>query len=383
MNINRYNYETFFLLYVDNELSASERKSVELFVQENADLEPELRSILETTLPEEVINFKAKEQLYKKEIDEVAIQENLLLQLDNELDPVIAMHMESLIIADNNIENEWKILQQTKLDPTDKIVFENKSLLYRHEKDRVITMRFWKMAVAAVILFGGLFIGISLLKKSGPAENSTAKKMITPATQEKVNKNNTGTTNNNSFDSLQINISENIATVKGTEQNKAASSPVVNNNTAPGKRETVGDINLIKEEKNISPKISLDNINKDESNKTIAAVVSDKNRNPDTKNERPVEIANISMKDKIKAPEAQIIDYNSVPAMPDSYAKTTVFNESAPDNNNKIFYINEEKITRSKIGGLFRKVKRTIERNTNIKTGNGVTIAGFEIALNK
>ena len=89
------------------------------------------------------------------------------------------------------------------------------------------------------------------------------------------------------------------------------------------------------------------------------------------------------MKDKIKAPEAPIIDYNSVPAMPDSYAKTTVFNESAPDNNNKIFYINEEKITRSKIGGLFRKVKRTIERNTNIKTGNGVTIAGFEIALNK
>lgn len=382
MNINRYNYETFFLLYVDNELSASERKAVEQFVEENADLELELRSILETTLPEDVINFKAKEQLYKKEIDQETIRENLLLHLDNELDPVIAMQMESLIIADNNIENEWKILQQTKLDPTEKIVFENKSLLYRHEKDRVITMRFWKMAVAAAILFGGLFIGISLLKKSGPAENSTAKKMITPAIQEKVNKNNAGT-KNDSFDLLQKNLSENIATVPAIEQNKAINSTVVNNHTTSGNRETVNNIPLIIKEKNISPKISLDNINKDESNKTIAAVVSDKNRNPDTKNERPVEIANISMKDKIKAPEAPIIDYNSVPAMPDSYAKTTVFNESAPDNNNKIFYINEEKITRSKIGGLFRKVKRTIERNTNIKTGNGVTIAGFEIALNK
>ena len=70
MNINRHNYETFFLLYADNELSASERKAVELFVQENADLETELHSILETKLPEEIIKFTGKGQLYKNEIDQ-------------------------------------------------------------------------------------------------------------------------------------------------------------------------------------------------------------------------------------------------------------------------------------------------------------------------
>lgn len=383
MNINRHNYETFFLLYVDNELSASERKAVELFVQENADLEPELRSIFETILPEENIHFAAKDQLYKKEIDQEIIREKLLLLLDNELDPVEATEMEGLIKTDQNIRNEWKILQQTKLDPEAKIVFENKSLLYRHEKERVITMRFWKIAAAAAILFGGLFIGISLLKKSGPDENSIVTKIITPTTQDKLQKNNSGS-KNNSFDSLQINISENnIATISEMKKKKIASSADVNNNSTPDKRETISNISLIKTVNNISQKTSLDNINKNESNKTTTAVVLDNNRVTVYKNESPVEIANKSMKDKITAPESPIIDFNSVPAMPDNYAKTTAFDESAPDNNNKVFYINEEKITRSKIGGLFRKVKRTIERNANIKTGNGLTIAGFEIALNQ
>ena len=76
-----------------------------------------------------------------------------------------------------------------------------------------------------------------------------------------------------------------------------------------------------------------------------------------------------------------VVDYNSVPAMPDSYAKTAVLNEGGPGNNDKIFYMNQETVNRSRIGGIFRRVKRVIERNTNIKTGNGVKIAGFEIAL--
>lgn len=84
MEINRHNYETYFLLYVDNELPASERTAVELFVQENPDLAPELTLLGGTILPQEFTSFEHKSDLLRK--DEVsAWQEKMLLQLDAEL----------------------------------------------------------------------------------------------------------------------------------------------------------------------------------------------------------------------------------------------------------------------------------------------------------
>ena len=62
--INRYNYEEFFLLYIDNELDAEQRKVVEQFVQENADLSVELNMLMQTrSLPEHEIIFTHKENL--------------------------------------------------------------------------------------------------------------------------------------------------------------------------------------------------------------------------------------------------------------------------------------------------------------------------------
>ena len=379
MTINRHNYETSFLLYVDNELSATERKAVEQFVEENIDLKPELQSLLETTLPSETISFSAKNGLYKNEVDQDVLQENLLLHLNNELDPAASQKMEELIGSDNSLLTEWKILQQTKLDATEKIVFENKQVLYRHEKDRVITMRFWRVAVAAAILFACLFTAISLLKKEGPVKDVAEKKMIKPSTEKQINNNNGS--NKNDIDPLQTNVPESIASLEDKDQSNVTSTPVVNTNTVQDKNEIKSNNRLVKQEKNISAKTSLENINKEKSNETIASIVIDKSKETISTDKLPVEIANKSEREKITTPDNPIIDYNSIPAKPDSYAKTAVLDESAPGSNSKILYMNEENVTRSKIGGLFRRVKRVIERNTNIKTGNGVKIAGFEIAV--
>ena len=87
-NINRYNYETFFLLYVDNELSAVEKNSVDEFVQSNPDLGEELAMLFQTVLQKDDILLNKKMSLYKKEPLSSDVKEKLLLCLDNELNEV-------------------------------------------------------------------------------------------------------------------------------------------------------------------------------------------------------------------------------------------------------------------------------------------------------
>jgi hypothetical protein len=61
------NYEEYFLLYVDNELPASEKESVETFVLQNPQLQDEFTLLKDTVLPKENIVFYNKELLYRKE----------------------------------------------------------------------------------------------------------------------------------------------------------------------------------------------------------------------------------------------------------------------------------------------------------------------------
>ncbi len=67
MEINRNNYETFFLLYLDRELSAPEMSEVEKFVAENADLQKEFSLLRQTVLVPVQMVFDQKELLFRKE----------------------------------------------------------------------------------------------------------------------------------------------------------------------------------------------------------------------------------------------------------------------------------------------------------------------------
>ncbi len=67
MEINRNNYETFFLLYLDRELNPSEMSEVEKFVNENADLQKEFSLLRQTILIPAQTEFDQKELLFRKE----------------------------------------------------------------------------------------------------------------------------------------------------------------------------------------------------------------------------------------------------------------------------------------------------------------------------
>jgi hypothetical protein len=67
MEINRNNYETFFILYLDRELSAPDMLEVEKFLNENTDLRKEFSLFQQTVLIPSPIVFDQKELLFRKE----------------------------------------------------------------------------------------------------------------------------------------------------------------------------------------------------------------------------------------------------------------------------------------------------------------------------
>lgn len=67
MELNQDNYENYLLLYIDNELSASERAAVELFLASNPTKIDELKALQAVQLKPEHIEFTEKSSLYKFE----------------------------------------------------------------------------------------------------------------------------------------------------------------------------------------------------------------------------------------------------------------------------------------------------------------------------
>ncbi len=82
MKVNTLNYETYFLLYIDNELSEQDRKEVELFLAQNSKYTETFEYLLHSVLAKEEIVFEHKELLFRLDQLEVLapldLKENLL-----------------------------------------------------------------------------------------------------------------------------------------------------------------------------------------------------------------------------------------------------------------------------------------------------------------
>jgi len=152
--INRHNYEEFFLLYADQELSEQEKNAVDLFTEQNTDLKSELKSLLQTRLNihEEFI-FEDKKSLFKSEatIHDGNYEELFLDYLDNELSDQKRKEVEHFLQSNNQLQPHFSLLRSLKLE-NKPIIFIEKHLLYRQEEKPVIWLQWKKMAIAAAIV---------------------------------------------------------------------------------------------------------------------------------------------------------------------------------------------------------------------------------------
>ena len=386
MNINRHNYETFFLLYVDKELSAAERKAVEVFVSENPDLQMELGLLQETVVKADDIVLDKKDWLYMKE-NITALQESLLLYADDELYAADKKTVEALLTIDKAAQTEWNILQQTKLQPDMDVVFADKQSLYRKEPARIVAFKWWRAAAAAVLLGIALWTGVSVYKNASTTRTGTEGLANTKETNPGQIKTDTGSGNTTVTNQPEEKpASENISST-AVQKNKDGQTvenikPGVEQNSdqknfSPKENTTVQN-NSNKKPANNLPKPALQNINNGVSNETIVQSVLPSN----STNIRVSGNNDAVVKITAKENRAVIVDVNNSKTDLNTNALQAVnTNNAYEENNSRYLDVDDDKQKRTALGGFLRKAKRVLERNTNVKTGEGIKIAGFEIAL--
>lgn len=173
MNINRHNYEEYFLLYVDNELKQDERIKVESFIQQNPDLVNELEMLKQAVLEDGEIKFESKGLLYKKDegINLSNYEDYFLLLVDEELNEKNTHEVEKFVLMHPEVQDEFTLLKSVKLEP-ELLQFKNKQSLYRLEEKkqrRIVPMVWMRMSAAAVIL--GLIAAMWIFNQNSKINN--------------------------------------------------------------------------------------------------------------------------------------------------------------------------------------------------------------------
>jgi len=374
MKLDRNNYEEFFLLYVDNELTTEQKKSVEQFVQENADLAMELELLQQTVLPtDNKIVFEGKQSLLKTEggslINMSNYEEYLISYIDDELNPAERNEFELFSMAHPQVKEELNIYLQTKLEPEEEIVFANKEILYRREeKVRVISMQWRRVAVAAaVLLIAGVGTIAILNKKDIP---SVTGDVASAKTAEKKTNNATATTTDS-----------NTATQRQQQAEVPVPEETNNNNIAVAPNEGIKTKTAV-DKKDISPAAKQQNnelqqVRIDDNNIAKTDVPATKQVIPNPANNSITQ----GIEKSVAPPVRNDIDLKNTIAAADKKAVKENTNKSAVTNNPEFPSDNKEVVDQEKfddiyasnndsknrkLRGFFRKATRVFEKRTNI-----------------
>ena len=349
MNINRNNYEEYFLLYADKELSVAEKNMVDVFVEQNPDLEEEFVMLKQSILkPDNNIAFEGQSSLFKEEstfINTNNYEEKFLLYTDNELNLTEIEETEKFVLSHPELLTEFTLLQQVKYEPDTAIVFPDKNSLYKKEDvTKVIPFR-WKALAAAVLLGIGLWTGISYIQKDN-IEPPVATSPIVKKTE--VIKNSIEPKDENK---LTVTKQENIAPKKRSFN---ATDGNIDQNLA--KQQNVPEKNIQPVNKNL--KVTNREVEPNEQ-----LVINE----TENKNQPGKIITDLPNKNNITEPNSKTVSNIAVPQS--NYAETASYIAEAEEKSeNYVFYnITQEEFQKSKVGIFFKKVKRAIERKNPLR----------------
>jgi hypothetical protein len=372
--INRHNYEEFFLLYVDNELSEADRAAVELFVQQNPDLAEEMEMMKHAVLPTEIIAFEDKEKLYNKAggITSHNYEEYFLLSVDQELTQQESEEVEKFVLKHPELQNEFTLLQLTRVE-AEEIGFPGKEKLFKYEakERRVIFVNWMRMSAAAAIIGLAAITWFFSEKNTNKAPNSfvatnynSIKRL--PQTIQQVKP-------GNSVTDKRVAAVQNKIVARVGAATKSVGE-VVKANAAKETRD-VAAVAAVREKpvKKVGPSLKVEKVaelplqDRQAFEEAIASAKIDKNNSSSAINNDPKEtiVANKSSVEETHALAAHAV-YKEI--------------NTQEDDEEKSIYIGSAQINKNKLKGLFKKATSFLGVRSNNNDGERtLKIAGFEI----
>jgi len=364
MDINRNNYEEYFLLYADNELTDSEKAEVLIFLKQNKDLEQEFRMIHHTICkPDATVEMADKSFLFRGNagmfINENNYEEIFVLYHDNELTDKQKKETEDFLSQHAPLRNEFELIGLARLVPEDALIFPNKKKLYKKEKTgKVVPVVFWRALVAAVFIGFGLWIALLYIQKGRQkpaiAVHSIPAKQTTPGHA----------------------IGKNVL---------PGENPVNSIVQLPGLNSQPSRTGIIREKEKFQKSLSQKKTDRNALVKTAAKTQKPGQENLSSQQQGKINKEVVIAKEKINnIPKEQIaadnnkiepskeLMQNSIQAnenmQPVMYVQNSSYVSAAIDKGqNYVFYdITTREFKKTKVGGFLKKVKRVIERNNPI-----------------
>lgn len=375
MNINRNNYETFFLLYTDNELSATDRELVEQFAAENPDLQKELEQFEQYKLiPDDGLVFTDKTTLYKPAEEEALINSTncesfFVLYADDELNNDEKAAVEQFIYQHPAFETELALFQKARLIPEPSIAFQNKEILYRNaEKRRVVPLVWLEWTAAAIVLLTIGFLWLNKQAQNDPVGDIKKNPVARLQQKKEQDISNKIDTNHASFPKEVIAGSDKQALAKH-------GAKALTENT----KQQVGKTDQKVNQEKLNAVANNDSKAKTQDSITLIAVMPQK----DLISNNALETGKLITKtNKLDPNKIVLIDQPSITAHPDDIIENQI--SFASVNDDRLELMNTSVSKKNNLRGFLRKASRIIAKTTQKADQNGqhrsLLIGGFEIA---
>jgi hypothetical protein len=289
--------------------------------------------------------------------------------------------------SNEKMQESFSQLKKAKLDPLEVLYFPHKKMLYRRKDSKIFYARFAKWSVAAALVAAAFLAGISVVTKQqsqklASSGNPDAKNIGAGLGRKEDEINDASIIGKGNVLPSQAVSLRGIASINRSNpspisRKKNKQAPFRKSDWARKNTNTIASNTItvfpLKNETTVSGKPI----------ESLPILANNGNLNQTRVNawESNVETTTMALvpRDTKRESKTDITDVELNPKQ-NQYAKTSSYQSEEPLNDNRVFLIREQDLAHSKAGIIFKRVKRTVSRNINMNSGNGLKIAGFEFA---